>query len=104
MIARSPQGGQAAWQRVLAEGIRDPATLHAALGIDAEGLPGAAAASAQFACRLPRPLLEQIAPDSPDDPVLRQFLPTGEELVAQPGYGTDPVGDLVAARAAGRPR
>jgi EF-P beta-lysylation protein EpmB len=101
MIARSPQSGQAAWQRVLADAIRDPATLRAELGIDDEGLTGAAAASAQFACRLPRPLLEQLAADTPDDPVLRQFLPTGEELVAQPGYTTDPVGDLVAARAAG---
>jgi len=101
MIARSPQGGQTAWQRVLAEAIRDPAALHGALGLDGEGLPGATAAAAQFACRLPRPLLERIAPGAADDPVLRQFLPTGEELTAQPGYTTDPVGDLAAARTAG---
>lgn len=101
MITRSPQPGQAGWQGVLATGVRDAAELHAALGIGAEGLPGAVAAAAQFACRVPQPLLARIAPGTRDDPVLRQLLPTGEELEARPGYTTDPVGDLAAARSVG---
>lgn len=101
MIARSPEAGQAAWQRMVADSIRNTAELFAAVGLDAGGLAAATAASRPFACRVPRRLLDGIAAGAEDDPVLRQFLPSGAELAAHDGYTTDPVGDLAAARATG---
>lgn len=41
-----------------------------------------------------------MTPGDPHDPLLRQVLPVAEELVASPGFSTDPVGDM-AARAGG---
>jgi EF-P beta-lysylation protein EpmB len=101
IIARSPEPRQAAWQRDVADSIRDPAALFALLGIDAAARPGAAAAAREFGCRLPRRLIDGIAAPSADDPVLRQFLPSGTELEPRDGYAADPVGDLAATRAAG---
>jgi EF-P beta-lysylation protein EpmB len=37
----------------------------------------------------------------PYDPLLRQVLPLGEELQIEPGYNTDPVGDLESRKASG---
>jgi len=101
MIARSLQTGQAGWQHAVADGIRDVSALCASLGLNPVDLPGATEAAAQFACRLPRRLLDRIAPGARDDPVLRQFLPSGAELQTLEGYGRDPVGDLAAVRAPG---
>jgi EF-P beta-lysylation protein EpmB len=101
MIARSPEPGQAVWQTTVAGSIRHAADLFAALGLGPAALHGAVGAETAFGCRLPRPLLDRIAPATPDDPVLRQFLPSGAELEARAGYTADPVGDLAAVRASG---
>jgi len=101
IIARSPEAGQAAWQRAVADSIRDTSPLFDLLRLEPAGLAAATAAADRFACRLPRRLLDGIATGTAGDPVLRQFLPSGAELEAHEGYTTDPVGDLEAARAAG---
>ena len=101
MIARSPEPAQAAWQGAVADGIRDPAELFVALGLDAAGLAAASAAAHRFGCRLPRRVLDAVTAGTGDDPVLRQFLPSGAELEAHDGYTTDPVGDRAAGRATG---
>jgi EF-P beta-lysylation protein EpmB len=101
MIARSPEPAQAAWQGAVADSIRDAAQLFAALRLAPAGLAGAAAAADQFPCRLPRRLAEGIPPGSAEDPVLRQFLPSGAELESLDGFTADPVGDLAATRATG---
>jgi EF-P beta-lysylation protein EpmB len=101
IIARSPEPGQAAWQRAVAASIRDTGELFATLGLSAAGVAGAVAAADRFPCRLPRRLVDGIRAPSAEDPVLRQFLPSGAELESQDGFTTDPVGDLAATRAAG---
>jgi len=101
MITRSPEAGQATWQLQVGDGIRDTSSLYEALGLDPSGLGAAAAAADQFACRLPRRLLDSVKARSRDDPVLRQFLPSGAELETRAGYTADPVGDLAATRATG---
>lgn len=52
-----------------------------------------------FPLNLPIRLARKIAKGTLDDPILRQFLPTVEELRMQPGFIVDPVGDIPAMRA-----
>ncbi|MGB3596986.1 MAG: EF-P beta-lysylation protein EpmB, partial [Pseudomonas neustonica] len=47
----------------------------------------------EFALRVPEPYLLRMQPGNPNDPLLRQILPLGEELEDQPGYVTDPLGE-----------
>ena len=56
-------------------------------------LAGALAAGREFALRVPEPYLLRMQPGNPNDPLLRQVLPLGEELQDQPGYVTDPLGE-----------
>ena len=84
------------WQALYADCITEPSELALRLGLPDSVLNGADAASGQFRLRIPRSFLPQIQPGDPDDPVLKQFLPTGAETVEKAGYVSDPVGDLNA--------
>lgn len=53
----------------------------------------------RFPLNLPRRLAEKIEKGRLDDPILKQFLPTLQELEEWPGYKADPVGDKEARRA-----
>ena len=53
--------------------------------------PEALQAAKERRFRLPSPLLDRIALGDPLDPVLRQFLPQGEELRESDGFSTDPL-------------
>lgn len=50
-------------------------------------------AARAFPLRLPASLLARIQKGDPQDPILRQVLPTTSELHQVPGFGTDPVGE-----------
>jgi EF-P beta-lysylation protein EpmB len=89
------------WQRALATAIRDPAELLARLDLDPGLLPAARRAAALFPLRVPESYLARIRPGNPDDPLLRQVLPLGEELQQVPGYVSDPVGDLASRQGPG---
>ncbi|KAA5538934.1 EF-P beta-lysylation protein EpmB [Roseiconus nitratireducens] len=54
----------------------------------------AADAAESFPTFVPLELLERIRPGDPNDPILRQVLPSADELRQRPGYTSDPVGDL----------
>ncbi|UAW99115.1 EF-P beta-lysylation protein EpmB [Halopseudomonas nanhaiensis] len=81
------------WQSLLAGSITEPAELLRRLGLSQELLPAALAAARDFALRVPEPYLARMRRGDPDDPLLRQVLPIGEELVEQPGYVLDPLGE-----------
>ena len=81
------------WQTLLAGSITDPAELLRRLGLDPWLLPSALAASEDFALRVPEPYVSRMRRADPNDPLLRQVLPIGEELVEQPGYVADPLGE-----------
>ena len=81
------------WQRELARALDDPAELLRTLRLPPDLLPGARHAAAAFPLRVTRHYLSLIRPGDPDDPLLRQVLPLGEELEPRPGFVTDPVGD-----------
>ncbi|MEE3110660.1 MAG: EF-P beta-lysylation protein EpmB, partial [Pseudomonadota bacterium] len=79
------------WQQQLSHAIRDPDTLCQRLGLDAQWLPGAQAGHRLFDICVPDAYLARIKPNDPNDPLLRQVLPIGDETLASPGYVTDPL-------------
>lgn len=81
------------WQSLLARSITDPEQLLSRLSLDTSLLDGALAASADFPLRVPEPYLSRIQPGNPHDPLLRQVLPLGEELLEQPDFVMDPLGE-----------
>jgi L-lysine 2,3-aminomutase len=89
------------WQRALQECVTDPEALVRALGLDSSWIAPAREAAARFPLRVPRSYLARMRLRDPADPLLRQVLPLGAELVDTPGYVPDPVGDLHAVAGPG---
>jgi L-lysine 2,3-aminomutase len=85
----------------LSQTITKPEALFAALGLDTQRLPAARAANEMFALRVPASFLARIKPGDPDDPLLKQVLPVGDELEEQPGWVADPLEESAAKRAPG---
>lgn len=81
------------WQEQLASSIRDPKQLLKLLELDSSLLDGALKAHQDFPLRVPLPYLQRINKGDPTDPLLRQVLPLGNELLAAPGYSEDPLGE-----------
>ncbi|MCG6658676.1 EF-P beta-lysylation protein EpmB [Halomonas campisalis] len=96
-----PLQAPAAWQSQLARAIRDPAELCRRLGLDDAWRPGAEAGHALFEVRVPEAFLARMRPGDPDDPLLRQVLPLGEETAATPGYVADPLAEAEHSPARG---
>lgn len=84
------------WRKALSQAVRDPAELLELLALPPELLPAAQQAAARFPLRVPRSYVGRMQKGDPADPLLRQVLPLGEELVVTDGFTTDPVGDLDA--------
>ncbi|MGQ7260280.1 EF-P beta-lysylation protein EpmB [Vreelandella sp. V005] len=80
-----------AWQQQLSQAIRDPAVLCERLGLSQAWLAGADAGHQLFEICVPDAYLARIVPNDPNDPLLLQVLPLGEETDATPGYVTDPL-------------
>jgi lysine 2,3-aminomutase len=77
----------------LAATLRQPREL-----IDASLAPAAALAdlervAARYAVAVTPDIAALIDTADPDDPIARQFIPSTEELVEQPGENADPIGD-----------
>jgi lysine 2,3-aminomutase len=73
--------------------LREPAELVArgfAPGVD---LPDLEKVAARYAIAVTADMAALIDPRDPDDPIARQFIPSAEELVTQPGEDADPIGD-----------
>ena len=94
--AVTPIGSAGRWQQLLADAITDPAELLTVLGLDMALLPAAKQAATLFPLRVPRGFVARMRHGDPDDPLLRQVLPLGEETFVTAGYVTDPVGDLAS--------
>lgn len=89
------------WQTLLAGAIRSPVELLESLNLSKEALPQLNTAAEDFKVVVPQPYLERIQPETPNDPLLLQVLPQTAELLTDPGYLIDPVGDQEASVAPG---
>ncbi|MEA2078632.1 MAG: EF-P beta-lysylation protein EpmB [Pseudomonadota bacterium] len=89
------------WQILLAQAITDPEQLLRELKLPQSLLPAAVRASSAFKLRVPRGFLARMRQGDPQDPLLRQILPLGEELRSVPGYSADPLAELDTMPAAG---
>lgn len=90
---RARTGG---WRADLRAVVRDLASLCRELDLDPRLATEGAGAAADHPLRVPRAWLDLIERGNPDDPLLRQILPTAAETAPQPCFGPDPVGDLDA--------
>jgi len=71
------------------------------LGLDPELIPGGQAAAQAFRLRVPRSFASRIRRGDPNDPLLRQVLPTQAELAEAPGFTADPLGERLSVQAPG---
>ena len=81
------------WRRALKDAIRDPAELCRLLELPEALVPAAERAAEKFGLFVPRAFVQRMRRGDPNDPLLRQVLPLGEELVDVAGFTADPVGD-----------
>jgi len=89
------------WQQSLAQSVTDPADLLERLNLPISLLPAARQAAELFGLKVPLPYLARIQKANPEDPLLRQVLPLGDELLNVEGFTSDPVGDHNAMRSPG---
>lgn len=111
MIAAEPLARQTAefpgWQRELAEAVRDPVELLDLLGLTPAQLGGGETAASlraacmQFPLRVPRAFIARMRRGDPEDPLLRQVLAVGAELLPTTGYSADPLHEADAREAPG---
>jgi EF-P beta-lysylation protein EpmB len=87
------------WQRELAESVTDPRELLEILGLPPALAAAAGHASQVFGLRVTRSYLSRMRRGDPHDPLLRQILPLGDELLEVPGFGADPLEESAARRA-----
>lgn len=87
---------KSAWQEELANLVTDPKELLALLDLDADLLPQALAAANAFPLKVPHSFLSRIQKNNLQDPLLKQILPLGAELLTQPGYTDDPLAEKKA--------
>src|ERR1700727_3122968 len=81
--------------------LRTPADLVAHGLASAADLPDLEKVAARYAVAVTADIAALIDPNDPDDPIARQFIPSAEELVTQPGEDADPIGDHTHSPVAG---
>lgn len=79
------------WQKELANAITDLSELLKLLQLQPQDLPAQSRACDSFTLRVPRGFLRRMQAGNPNDPLLLQVLPQGQELVVTPGYHKDPL-------------
>src|SRR5947207_6005261 len=81
--------------------FREPAELVARGLAPAAALPDLEKVAARYAVAVTADIAALIDPNDPDDPIARQFMPSAQELVTQPGERADPIGDHTHSPVAG---
>jgi len=89
------------WQQQLSEAFNSIEDLCHYLHLPIAALPVSNVAATNFPIRVPLSFAACMEKGNPDDPLLKQVLPTQEELIAYPGFSNDPVGDLKATAQTG---
>jgi lysine 2,3-aminomutase len=73
--------------------LRDPTELVAHGLASVADLPDLEKVAARYAIAVTPAIAALIDPDDPNDPIARQFIPSGEELLTGEGETADPIGD-----------
>ena len=81
------------FNRGIASTLRQPSELVAHGLASAAALPDLEKVAARYAVAVTPEVAALIDRDDPNDPIARQFIPTPDELVVQPGESVDPIGD-----------
>jgi len=89
----STDAHQPSWQEELATAIRDPAVLLKRLEINPTQLDSSVAAQQAWSIRVPLPYVQRMRKGDINDPLLKQVLPLGAELLPAPGFVNDPLGE-----------
>jgi EF-P beta-lysylation protein EpmB len=102
----APKGnsGETRWVRSMKNAIRSASELREVLELPEEELPeesGDGDNDYDFPVFVTREFVSRMRKGDPNDPLLRQVLPTTEEGRVVDGFGSDPVGDLGANVAPG---
>lgn len=92
----------AAWQRALGHSFRRLDDLLAALDLDEVQLPDGhrwrrGEAQDEFPLKVPRPFVDRMVPGDAHDPLLRQVLPVGDEMLPSDGFVDDPLAETPAS-------
>jgi EF-P beta-lysylation protein EpmB len=85
------------WPSLLGSAVRDVEELWRLLALPAEALPAARHAAKLFPLLVPRGFVARMRPGDLHDPLLRQVVPLGEECLAVPGFGPDPLAEAGCA-------
>lgn len=100
--ARAVDPVEQSWQQLLSGSITSPDALLRRLDLDpAQWRQGADLGHRLFAIRVPEPYAGRMARGNPQDPLLRQVLPTADEGQSLPGYVTDPLAESGAMATTG---
>src|SRR6201987_3454889 len=81
--------------------LREPAELVERGLVPVENLPLLEKGAARYAIAVTPAVAALIDPDDPLDPIARQYIPSGEELLVQPNEKPDPIGDEVHSPVSG---
>ena len=102
MIHRNRQTLQMpSWQNQLSEAIKSPEALIKALNLPVSLLPEMTKAHQLFPIRVPLSFIDKMEKGNINDPLLRQIIPLGDELIQHAEYTLDPVGDINAEKTPG---
>ena len=92
---------ESVWKAELAASFTRIEDLLGYLELPAQPSGRGGEAAGRFAFRVTAAFAGRMQKGDPDDPLLRQVLPVGEELQDRPGFSADPVGDLRAVAVPG---
>lgn len=81
------------WQEQLAGAVTSPGQLLTMLQLSPGLLSPALKACQEFGLRVPHAYINRMEPGNPQDPLLRQVLPVGEECEHVEGFALDPLAE-----------
>lgn len=91
-----PDVNTTSWQSQLGDVITSGTELLSELGLE-NSTEFSELASSDFPLKVPRSFVRRMEPGNPHDPLLRQVLSSQRELLVEPGYSKDPVGETGGA-------
>ncbi|TVS12350.1 MAG: EF-P beta-lysylation protein EpmB [Wenzhouxiangella sp.] len=98
-LARSTEPSRIGWRDQIRDSFRRPQDLLRFLDLAAED--SAIATAGTFPMLVPKAFARRMRQGDLNDPLLRQVLPAHGESRTEPGYSSDPVGDLNSRQAPG---